>query len=420
MLTHISLFSGLGADDLAAEWAGFTTILQCEIDKDCLNVLRKYWPNVPKIEDVRNVTKESVITNTEKFYGQRCDTKENYGKLCRCSEPGGCARTFTRGLDLLTAGVPCQPASAAGKRRGQADDRWLWPEAVRVLSELKPTWAVFENPVGISSLVESGEAVSMGCEADQAGDGILSVELSNIIRDIEKKGYEVQPVSISAASVGAPHKRQRIFIIAHSVNSGDRTPQNGNDRNNEKEIRQQQPFNRNSGCSENLATHSADSRQRGRTGEQCGTDRRTLVENQQRGCTVGNKTERCLDTNPDSNGGRCSQLNTQIRESFESDSDGGQLNPDSGKQGLEGRESKQSLRLSGQLGRSGRDQRPDWSENWFEVASRLCSVDARSPTGLSGLSRVSKLKMLGNCNPPKMYYQVYKAIAEVCNGLVIR
>ena len=351
MLTHISLFSGLGADDLAAEWAGFTTILQCEIDKDCLNVLRKYWPNVPKIEDVRNVTKESVITNTEKFYGQRCDTKENYGKLCRCSEPGGCARTFTRGLDLLTAGVPCQPASAAGKRRGQADDRWLWPEAVRVLSELKPTWAVFENPVGISSLVESGEAVSMGSETNQTGDGILSVELSNIITDIEAQGYEVQPVSISAASVGAPHKRQRIFIIAHS---------------------------RSGGC-------------RGRTSEQCGTDRRPLVENQQRGSKVGNKTKRCLDTDTNSS-----------------------------KQGLEGRESKQSLRLSGQLGRSGRDQRPDWSENWIEVASRLCSVDARSPTGLSGLSRVSKLKMLGNCNPPKMYYQVYKAIAEVCNGLVIR
>ena len=70
--------------------------------------------------------------------------------------------------------------------------------------------------------------------------------------------------------------------------------------------------------------------------------------------------------------------------------------------------------------RRGRDQRPDWSENWIEVASRLCSVDARSAVGLSGLSRVSKLKMLGNCNPPQMYYQIYKAIAEVCNGLVIR
>ena len=342
MLTHISLFSGLGADDLAAEWAGFTTILQCEIDKDCLKVLKKHWPDVPKIEDVRNVTKESVIANTANKGLQRF-SREKLQELF--TTEGDKQRTLT----LLTAGVPCQPASAAGKRRGQADDRWLWPEAIRVVSELKPAWAVFENPVGISSLVESGEVISMGSKTDQTGECVLSVELLNIITDIEAQGieaqgYEVQPVSISAASIGAPHKRQRIFIIAHA---------------------------RGGGC-------------RGRTGEQCGTDRWPLVENQQRGCKVGNQTKRCLDTDPDS-----------------------------GNQGLEGRESQQSLRLSGQFDRSGRDKKPDWSENWIEVASRLCSVDARSAVGLDGLSSVSKLKMLGNCNPPQMYYQIYKAIKEI-------
>lgn len=336
-LTHISLFSGIGCSDIAAEWVGFETVLLCEIDRDCQKVLRKYWPNIPLIEDVRNVTRESVITYTT---GNQNDQR-GCGELAEATARGqgshssvstsnqsvtnarllrptqrqvktvGSKQYNSEPLTLLTAGVPCQPASSAGKRRGKADDRWLWPQAIRVLSELQPTWACFENPVGIASLVESGEAVSLGSEADQADSAILSVELSNICADIEKEGYEVQPVSISACSIGAPHKRQRIFIIAHSK------------------------------------------AQRGERYRYTGRE-------------------------PEGNG-RTDGLLTELG-SF-----------------------------------------PGWQENWVEVAQRLCSktqpgirsLDARSTTGLLGLSRVAKLKMLGNANPPQMYYPIYKAIAEI-------
>lgn len=413
-LTHVSLFSGIGCSDLAAEWAGFKTVLMCEIDEDCQKVLNKHFPGVPIIEDVRNVTRESVITNTNSLgciHGQseihpakrgeyaqcditRCNKPTSNSESTRLErqarrEPEGIRSGYKRcgrePLTLLTAGVPCQPASSAGKRRGKADDRWLWPEAIRVLSELQPTWAVFENPVGIASLVESSEDVSLGSEADQTGNGILSVELLSIIRDIEACGYEVQPVSISACGVGAPHKRQRIFIIAHSMDGG----------------------------------------QRGCAGEQCGIDRRTLVENESERCEIRNQDSGCVNTDSNSNGGRRQQCDAGQRSLSEPCEGSSQLNPDSQESGLErpiSEGNSSTERLLAELG-----SYPGWQQNWTEVAQRLCSktqpgvrsLDAGTTPGLLGLSRVSKLKMLGNCNPPQLYYPIYKAIAEDSGDVTI-
>jgi len=107
-----------------------------------------------------------------------------------------CTRKANR-LTLLTAGVPCQPASVAGKRRGTEDDRWLWGEALRILRETQPTYAVFENPLGILSV--------------QGG-----IPFKSVCADLEAEGYEVQPIVLPACGVNAPHRRYRVFIVAYS------------------------------------------------------------------------------------------------------------------------------------------------------------------------------------------------------------
>lgn len=161
-MTHVSLFSGIGGLDLAAEWAGFETVLFCERDPYCQKVLRKHWPDVPIIEDIREVKSESV------------------------REP----------VDVISGGFPCQPFSNAGKRRGTADDRFLWPEMLRVISEIKPRFVVAENVPGLLSI-----------------DAGLVFE--RVLSEMESIGYEVLPLHYPAAGVGAPHKRDRVFIIAH-------------------------------------------------------------------------------------------------------------------------------------------------------------------------------------------------------------
>lgn len=163
--THLDLFSGIGGFALAAGWAGFRTIAFSEIDTYASAVLKKHWPDVPNLGDIRSLD------------GKRYS-----------------------GVSLVTAGVPCQPASCAGHQRGDADDRWLWPEALRILGAAKPTFAVFENPPGILAL-----------------SGGLAFE--RLLSEMESHGYEVQPIIIPACAVSASHRRDRLWIVAHTNES---------------------------------------------------------------------------------------------------------------------------------------------------------------------------------------------------------
>ncbi len=188
MLTHMSLFSGIGGLDLAAEWAGFKTVGQCEWADYPTKILEKHWPDVARWRDIRSVTKES-------FYN----------------------RTGLRTVTVVSGGFPCQPFSTAGKRKGAEDDRYLWPEMLRVISELQPTWAIGENVAGLISMAQStGEIV---LETETAILKEFEMVLETIRRDFEQIGYESQPMLIPACAVGARHRRDRIFIMARNTKS---------------------------------------------------------------------------------------------------------------------------------------------------------------------------------------------------------
>lgn len=183
MLTHFSLFTGIGGLDLAAEWAGFETVGQCEWADYPTKVLEKHWPDVPRWRDIRSVTKESYFE-----------------------------RTGRRTVDIVSGGFPCQPFSTAGQRKGDKDDRYLWPEMLRVISEFQPTWVIGENVGGLVSMAQSDCEVEM--ETETAILKNFEMVLETIRRDFERIGYESQPILIPACGVGANHRRDRIFIMA--------------------------------------------------------------------------------------------------------------------------------------------------------------------------------------------------------------
>ena len=173
---------------------GWDNVFHCEINPFGRAVLDYWFPESQSYEDI-------ITTDFTKYRGQ---------------------------IDVLTGGFPCQPFSYAGKRGGQSDDRYLWPEMLRVIDEIRPTWVVGENVAGITTMVESCKISEMGSEASlfEEGDGVHrfraehTFTIERICRDLESKGYAVQPVLIPASAVGAPQRRDRVFIVAHSSGSG--------------------------------------------------------------------------------------------------------------------------------------------------------------------------------------------------------
>lgn len=165
-MTHGSLFSGIGGFDLAAQWMGWENVFHVERDPFCRQVLSHHFPESQSFDDVKTFD----------------------------------ATHFRGRVSVISGGFPCQPFSAAGKRAGTSDDRYLWPEMFRIVREARPTYVVAENVRGLLSLAgPTGELV-----------------FDTVCSDLEGEGYEVFPTVLPAASVNAPHRRDRIWIVAHA------------------------------------------------------------------------------------------------------------------------------------------------------------------------------------------------------------
>jgi len=167
-MTHVDLFSGIGGFALACRWLKLKTICFCERDPFCKKVLKKHWPSVPVVSDIHE------------FDGTRYSD-----------------------VTLVTGGPPCQPVSIAGERRGEADNRWLWKEMYRVITEVRPRFVLFENVAGIRN---------MG--------------LDEVLSDLETSGYSTGTAIIPACAISAQHRRDRCWVLADSISerqSGSRT-----------------------------------------------------------------------------------------------------------------------------------------------------------------------------------------------------
>lgn len=166
-MRHASLFSGIGGFDLATSWMGWENVFQVEIDEFCQKVLQKNFPNVKRYGDIKQ------------FDGAK----------------------YRGAIDVLSGGFPCQPYSSAGKRKGKDDERHLWPEMLRVIREISPRWVVGENVRGLTNW----------------NGGLVFDEVQ---ADLEAAGYEVLPFILPAAGVNAPHRRDRIWFVAHACING--------------------------------------------------------------------------------------------------------------------------------------------------------------------------------------------------------
>lgn len=209
-MTHIGLFEGIGGFSLAARWAGWQTPVMVEWNPYCQAVLKKNFPDAVIFGDIHE------------FDG----------------------RPYAGQFDILTGGFPCQPYSHAGKRAGNDDDRALWPQMLRVIREIKPAWIVGENVAGL--LTMDGGRV-----------------LAGILADLEDAGYRPEIYSIPALAVGAPHERERIWIVAHcDTKHSDLSvqPQSGRDQKQNTDPAWQ-----------NIVDTADASEQRLPRGKQCGT-----------------------------------------------------------------------------------------------------------------------------------------------------
>lgn len=195
-MNHASLFSGIGGAEVAASMMGWQNLFHCEIQEFPRKVLDYWFPNSESYEDITK-------TDFRKWKGK---------------------------IDVLTGGFPCQPFSLAGRRKGKDDYRYLWPQMLRAIREIQPTWVIAENVIGIKTMVEPGQEIKMGRTDYLFEENYLyrkesRFTLEKICQDLEEAGYSVQPINIPACSVGAPHRRERIWIVAHRTDARAETMQ---------------------------------------------------------------------------------------------------------------------------------------------------------------------------------------------------
>ena len=304
----LDLFSGIGGFSHGLDKVGFKTVAFCEMDEYCKLVLQKHWKGVKIYNDVKELKGEEII----KEHGT---------------------------IDIVVGGFPCQPFSIAGARKGTDDNRHLWPEMFRIIKELKPRWVIGENVRGIVS-IQNG------------------MVFENVCTDLEGEGYEVRAFNIPAAGVGAPHKRERVWIVANSR----RTLRQGSELERE---------NANEGGQENAYQHqrSSGTPEHNVADTNTGLSEQSNQEVQARGNTLNSSSGDVANTNSQRQQEQCGTESVQ-------------------------KEGNESQRSSSQARHTGWESEPDVG---------------RVAHGLSG--RVHRLKALGNSIVPKIAEEIGRAIA---------
>jgi DNA (cytosine-5)-methyltransferase 1 len=356
----LDLFAGIGGFSLAGHWMGWQTAAFVERDKFCQRVLAKNFGArafEPSGDKKRDLTFE--IWN----FIEENDGAPIFDDIFDFSE-----KPFRGIVDIVTGGFPCQPFSAAGKRKGRADERHLFPEMLRVIREVKPRWVVAENVRGLLS-IESGAV------------------FAEVVSSLEGEGYEVITFCVPASAVGAPHRRDRLWIVAsHADRVGKRAGHReiqGSDgeiseRHNDAE----------SGNAGQYAPHNS---------ERAGL----------KGCAYGIATvENCDRSNyrlsqpSDSDvADTCCKRRQQITGSTSVDE-----SPNEGRVEEDDNFTASHSKSHG------------WTENWLDVATRTCvrGVDDGLSSELDVVgardNRVSRLKALGNSVVPVIPYEIFKAI----------
>ena len=205
---HIGLFEGVGGFSLAAHWAGYETVAWCEWDKRCQQVLNYYFPTAEGFGDIN---------------------ESDFSK-------------YENEIDILTAGFPCQPVSLAGQRKGTEDERWGWPQTRRVIEQVKPKWVILENVAGLLSILEQPGKVIMETKTTEFFGESYCTEtvsetkrvLGTIIAELQESGYFLPTLTdgtpiilcVPACAVNAPHRRDRVWIVAYSEHHRKRSPRN--------------------------------------------------------------------------------------------------------------------------------------------------------------------------------------------------
>jgi len=309
-MRHGSLFSGIGGFDLAAEWMGWENVFHCEWNPFGQKILHHYWPDAEQFNDITK-------TDFKKYHGT---------------------------VDIISGGFPCQPYSSAGKRKGKEDERHLWPEMLRAIREIQPRWVVGENVLGLVNW--SGGLVFHEVQAD-----------------LEAEGYEVQPFLLPAAAVGAPHRRDRIWFIAHATGRNERPGKYRGLRSENAEV------------------------------------------NRERTQTIYNAFG--------SNGNKGNVTDTE-QQGLQGCTDTGKVRNKKRNVGRKGYKFTAGITSS--------NKQCKWHN--FPTQSPICGGDDGLPTELDGITfpkwRAESIKGYGNAIVPQVVYQIFKAIQEYENSLSLQ
>lgn len=321
-MKHGSLFSGIGGFDLAAEWMGWENMFHCEWNEFGQKVLKHYWPNATSYGDI---------------------TKTDF--------------TIWRGqIDILTGGFPCQPYSTAGKRKGKEDARHLWPEMLRAIREIQPRYVVGENVRGLTNW----------------NGGMVFDEVQ---AELEAEGYEVLPFLLPACAVNAPHRRDRIWFVAHA-----------NDKGTSHGLGQVQETD-------------GEISKRNNDAESCDTDCRLTSDPDKI-----RQLNRCEQPKPNTESEYCgsdSEINAAISQDIR----------------LQGREQQRKKRsVQKQSRRFGTDRLWDRWEN-FPSQPPVCGGDDGISRSMDGITfskwRNESIKAYGNAIVPQVAYQIFQAINQI-------